>query len=74
MGFATPSDVVGLGEPANKRVERETYPFGCALNALRNKEGTGHGCPWDSSITPLHVRFATESMGRIARLLLDALP
>nr|WP_082664865.1 abortive infection family protein [Burkholderia ambifaria] len=68
------SDVVGPGEPANKRVERETYPLGCALNALRNKEGTGHGRPWDSSITPSQVRFAIESMGRIARLLLDALP
>ncbi|AMV41764.1 hypothetical protein ATN79_03575 [Paraburkholderia caribensis] len=73
LGFATPSDPVTSGEPANKRVEREAYALGCALNALRNKEGTGHGRPWDSSITPSQARFAIESMGSIARLMLDAL-
>jgi hypothetical protein len=73
LGFATPSDPVVAGESANKRVEREAYALGCALNALRNKEGTGHGRPWDSSITPSQARFAIESMGSIARLMLDAL-
>ncbi|MDR5671430.1 abortive infection family protein, partial [Burkholderia cenocepacia] len=43
LGLATPSDAVISGEPAHKRMERAAYELGCALNALRNKEGTGHG-------------------------------
>lgn len=73
LGFATPSEPVIAGEPAQKRMERTAYDLGCALNALRNKEGTGHGRPWISSITSAQARFSIESMGNIASLMLDAL-
>lgn len=73
VGLATPSDPVVAGEPVQKRVERAAYELGCALNALRNKQGTGHGRPWISSITPEQARFSVESMGNVAALLLDAL-
>jgi hypothetical protein len=73
LGLATASDPILPGELAHKRVERAAYDLGCALNALRNKEGTGHGRPWSSRITPSHGRFAIESMGSIALLMLDAL-
>ncbi|MDD0972649.1 abortive infection family protein [Pseudomonas fontis] len=73
LGLATPSDPVVAGEPAHRRMERATYDLGCALNALRNKEGTGHGRPWISGITPMQARFSIESMGNIASMLLDAL-
>jgi hypothetical protein len=73
LGLATSSDPVLPGEPAQKRVERAAYEMGCALNALRNKQGTGHGRPWDSTVTPSQGQFAIESMGNIASLLLDAL-
>lgn len=73
LGFATSSDPVVAGEPAQKRVERAAYDLGCALNALRNKEGTGHGRPWISGITPVQASFSIESMGNIASLMLDTL-
>nr|WP_180164562.1 abortive infection family protein [Stenotrophomonas sp. SbOxS2]NYT97651.1 abortive infection family protein [Stenotrophomonas sp. SbOxS2] len=73
LGLATPSDPVVTGEPAHKRMERAAYDLGCALNALRNKVGTGHGRPWISTITPAQARFSIESMGNIASLMLDAL-
>lgn len=73
LGLATPSDPVVAGEPINKRMERAAYELGCALNALRNKEGIGHGRPWVSSVTPAQARFSVESMGNIASLMLDAL-
>ena len=73
LGLATPTDPVVAGEGIHKRMERAAYELGCALNALRNKEGTGHGRPWISSVTPSQARFSVESMGNIASLMLDAL-
>lgn len=73
LGFATPTDPVVASESANKRVERSAYELGCALNALRNKQGTGHGRPWLNSVSTSQARFAIESMGNITSLMLDAL-
>ncbi|WP_089041719.1 abortive infection family protein [Pseudomonas fluorescens] len=73
LGLTTPSDLVQKQEPPRKRVERAAFELGCALNALRNKEGTGHGHPWISSVTASQARFAIESMGNIASLMLDNL-
>ncbi|WP_175828921.1 abortive infection family protein [Burkholderia cepacia] len=73
LELATPSNLPSPGESANKRVERAAYDLGCALNALRNKQGTGHGRPWDSTVTQSQARFAIESMGSFASLMLDAL-
>jgi len=73
LGFATPTDPVVSGEAVHKRVERSAYELGCALNALRNKQGTGHGRPWDSTVSQAQAQFAIESMGNIAALMLDAL-
>lgn len=73
LGLATPGDAVVSGEPAHKRMERAAYELACALNALRNKEGTGHGRPWISGITLMQATFSVESMGNIASLMLDAL-
>lgn len=73
LGLATSADSPTPGEAVRKRVERAAYDLACALNALRNKEGTGHGRPWESTVTPSQARFAIECMGNIACLLLDAL-
>lgn len=73
LDLATPSNPIIAGEPSHKRVERAAYELGCALNALRNKQGTGHGRPWLSSVTTAQARFSIESMGNIASLMLDAL-
>lgn len=73
LGLATPMDPVVSGEPVQRRMERGAYELGCALNALRNRQGTGHGRPWESTVTHSQARFAIESMGNIAALMLDAL-
>ncbi len=73
LGLTTTHDPVQAGESAQKRVERAAYELGCALNALRNKQGTGHGRPWESTVTDSQAQFAIESMGNIATLLLDTL-
>lgn len=73
LGFATDADPVVSGEPIHKRVERAAFVLGCTLNTLRNKEGTGHGRPWLSSVTPSQARFSVESMGNISSLMLDKL-
>lgn len=59
------------GEPAQCRMERALYELGCAVNMLRNKEGTGHGRPWLPSVTDIQAMAAIESMGIIAEHLLS---
>ena len=67
LGLATPMEPASSGEPANKPLERATYELACGINRLRNKEGTGHGRPWLSSVTEGESRMAIESMGVIAK-------
>lgn len=73
LGLATANDKVITGEPIHRRMERALYELGCAVNALRNKEGTGHGRPFLPSITNGQARSAIESMGIISEFLLDKL-
>lgn len=72
VGLATPQHQKTVGEPAQKRFERALYELGCAVNGLRNKEGTGHGRPWLPSVTDAQAQTAVETMGSIAQRLLDA--
>lgn len=73
LGMATDETPKEPSEHPRKRVERAAFGLACALNALRNKEGTGHGRPWPGDLKPAEARFAVESMGNIASLMLDAL-
>lgn len=73
VGLATPVHRAEQGEAAQKRFERALYEMGCAINHLRNKEGTGHGRPWLPSVTDAEARIAVEIMGAIAKRLLDGL-
>lgn len=71
LGMATPQEPVKAEEPAHRRVERAMFELACAINKLRNKEGTGHGRPWLPSVTDLQARVAIELMGSIADYLLS---
>lgn len=73
VNLATPETDEVPGEPVQKRVDRALYTLGCAINTLRNKQGTGHGRPWPPEVTKEESRIAVESMGIIAQRLLDAL-
>ena len=72
LGLATPQASPAPHEPSKQRLERALYEAGCAVNALRNKEGTGHGRPWTATVSDAEARIAIELMGIIASLLLTA--
>ena len=73
LGFATPQDPVQPHEAAHRSIERALYQMGCAVNTLRNKEGTGHGRPWLPSVTPSQAKLAVHQMASIAEYMLTAL-
>jgi hypothetical protein len=73
VGLTTPATARQPGEPAYAEVERRLFEAGCAVNRLRNKEGTGHGRPFPSTVSDSEARIATEVMGAVAQLLLDQL-
>jgi hypothetical protein len=71
LGMATPAEPGNADEPAHRRVERAMFELGCAINRLRNKEGTGHGRPWLPTVSDSQGRVAIEFMGSIADYLLS---
>lgn len=73
LGLATPQDTPQPGEPVVRRVERALYEAGCAVNNLRNREGTGHGRPWLPNVSIDQARLAIQQMGIIAEYMLAAL-
>ena len=56
--------------PPQHRLQRALYEAACAVNTLRNKQGTGHGRPWLPSVTVEEARHATQVMGVVGDLLL----
>ena len=73
LNLKTPADEPVNGEPPQYRMQRALYDAACAVNTLRNKEGTGHGRPWLSSVSPEEARHATQVMGVVGELLLRTL-
>jgi hypothetical protein len=71
LGMATPHDRPANGEPPIKRIERAMYELACGVNQLRNKEGTGHGRPWQSTLTDGQARMAVEAMGLVSERILS---
>ena len=72
VGMTTPQTPAKPGEAVQCRLHRSLYEAGCAVNALRNKQGTGHGRPWLSTVTDGEARAAVQIMGIIAGFLLGA--
>lgn len=58
---------------AQEQMDLALYDLACAVNRLRNREGTGHGRPFVTGVTPSQARSAIQSMGLVAARLLDAL-
>jgi hypothetical protein len=73
LELKTPADKLVNGEPPQHRLHRALYEAACAINTLRNKEGTGHGRPWPSSVTPGEARDAIQVIGTVAAILLRCL-
>lgn len=72
MNLATPQTSIHVGESPQKRLERSLYEAGCAVNALRNKQGTGHGRPWLVQVTKEEALAAVQLIGVISGFLLAA--
>ncbi|MCK6208491.1 abortive infection family protein [Bacillus infantis] len=71
LGLSTPNT---KGEnPVTERLETSFYELGCAVNNLRNKQGTGHGRPFMPTVTEYEAKAAIESMGMISEFLLNKL-
>ncbi len=70
LALPMPGQQPPAGEPVQRQVERSVFELAMALNRLRNKEGTGHGRPWNPTVSPSEARLAIESMGSIAEFLL----
>lgn len=73
LGMASPADPSQPGEHPRRRLERSLYEAGCAVNALRNREGTGHGRPWLPNVKDDEGQMAVEVMGVVAGYMLRAL-
>jgi hypothetical protein len=73
LGLKTPAERPVDGESAQHRLQRALYEAACALNTLRNREGTGHGRPWLPSVTQEEACHAVQIMGCVAELLLRML-
>lgn len=73
LELKTPENKPVDGEPPQHRLHRGLYEAACAINTLRNKQGTGHGRPWLPSVTPGEARHAVQVMGTVAELLLRTL-
>ncbi|WP_419145274.1 abortive infection family protein [Bacillus subtilis] len=71
LGLSTPS--TEGSNPLTKRLEISLYELGCAINNIRNKQGTGHGRPFLSNISNVEAKAAIESMGIISEYLLSKL-
>jgi len=72
VGMITPQTPIQMGEPPQYRLHRALYEAGCAVNTLRNRQGTGHGRPWLPSVSDGEARAAVQLMGIVAGFLLGA--
>lgn len=73
LELATPYRSVEKRVAAKQRMDLALFELACSINNLRNKEGTGHGRPFESSLTTDEARVAIESIGTISEYLLAAL-
>lgn len=73
LGLTASGTVRKPNESAQTGIERALYELACSVNRLRNKEGTGHGRPFPSTVSQDEARTAIVAMGLIAQYLLAKL-
>lgn len=66
LDMATPQSKSESNESPMKRYEKSLYELGCSVNAIRNKEGTGHGRPFFPNISQEEASNAIQAIGIIA--------
>lgn len=73
LGLKTTADKEAPTDTPQQRLQRHLFGAACAVNTLRNKQGSGHGRPWEPTVTPAEAHAAIQTMGLVAQLLLNAL-
>lgn len=73
VNLKTSQDKPQSGESPQHALQRALFDAACAVNRLRNKQGTGHGHPWLPTVTTGEAQAASQTMGIVAGMLLDAL-
>jgi Abortive infection C-terminus len=71
LGMSVSND--GKDDTPVNRLDRALFEAACAINTLRNKQGTGHGRPWLPTVTNDVARTAVETMGLVAERMLNVL-
>ena len=71
LDMSVPRD--GKDDTPLNRMDRGLFEAACAINTLRNKEGTGHGRPWLPTVKEHEARTAVETMGLVAERMLNVL-
>ena len=78
VGLPTPTG--GVIDAVNKQLSRDgiervaqvLYLLGCAVNGLRNQQGTGHGRAFKATVTDADAKRAVEAMALISEMLLTS--
>lgn len=71
LEMSVPND--GKSDTPINRLDRGLFEAACAINTLRNKEGTGHGRPWLPTVPDHVARTAVDTMGLVAERMLSIL-
>ncbi|TRU17049.1 MAG: hypothetical protein EWV58_05885 [Microcystis aeruginosa Ma_MB_F_20061100_S19] len=72
IGLPTDATPSVPGESPQDRLDRALFTTACAVNNLRNKQGSGHGRPWLPTVSNQEAIIAIELMGVIAERMLEA--
>ena len=70
LDMSTPAEKEKSGEHPRKNMERKMYDLACAINRLRNKQGTGHGRPRLPDLDQNEAKVAIEFIGTISESML----
>jgi hypothetical protein len=56
-----------------EQIEQCLWLIGCAVNRLRNADGSGHGRPVPATVTPHQASVSIQAMGLLSEVLLERL-
>jgi hypothetical protein len=73
LSLRTSANNEDQSESPQQSLQRALFDAACAVNRLRNKQGTGHGRPWLPTVSDEEARTAVQTMGIVAEMLLAAL-
>lgn len=73
LGMAVPELPAQPGEGPIRGLERALFQSACAVNRLRNKEGTGHGRPAPNNLSAHEAKASIEVVGTVSAYMLAML-